>query len=85
MRLTVSWWDQKDGIGIALTELGVECLLHRSALSESQQKTLEPRMIIYGEVKMLSSNVRVVHKIRTSKQFESIAQFRNLLRSVEAI
>jgi hypothetical protein len=85
MQLTVSWWDQKDGLGVALTEQGVECLIHRSALSSSQQKALVPRMIIHGEVTSLASGVRVIQKIRISNKFESVTQFRNLQRLAEAV
>ena len=83
MKLTVSWWDQKEGIGVALTESGSECLLHRSNISELQARTLRPRMIIHGEPKPIGAGVVLVEKIRLSKNFETVAKFRRLLSEAE--
>ena len=84
MRLTISWWDETQGIGIALTEEGKECLLHSSALSLIQMKTLKPMMIIYGELKNISRNVQLVFNVRTSKNFSTAAQYQDLILSSEA-
>lgn len=85
MKLTVSWWDKKEGIGVAISDSGVECLLHRSNLSSTQVKTLQARMIISGEVEKISSDIFIVTKVRTSKNFESASNFQKRLTQLELL
>ena len=77
MKFVVSWFDSKDGIGVAVSEGGTECLLHRSNLSPNQIKLLKPRMVIHGEFKMVSHKVFLIEKVRTTKKLEEI-EFSNL-------
>lgn len=84
VKFTVSWWDDKDGIGIAISESGVECLLHRTNISSTQAKQLKPRMIIHGEAKTLSGGIVIIERLRTSKNFESVSSFRRILNEVAA-
>ena len=84
MKFTVSWWDEKNGIGIAISESGTECVLHKSNISVSQSKQLKPRMIVHGEIKRMSGGVVLIEKLRTSRNFESPASFRKLLSEVAA-
>ncbi|MBK9039134.1 MAG: hypothetical protein IPL83_08230 [Bdellovibrionales bacterium] len=84
MKLTVSWWDSKEGIGVALTEGGqnVYCIDPISHLY--RPKFWKPRLIIHGEIRTLSKDVVVVEKVRTSKSLESPQAFRKLLRDAVA-
>lgn len=84
MKFIVSWWDNKEGIGIATSESGTECLLHHSNLSPNQCKTLKNEMVIHGETKQVSKGIYIVEKVRIATKTESKSYFKKLSREAVA-
>lgn len=67
MKFTISWWDNSQGLGVAVSEDGRECLIHRSEISKLQASKLQSQQIIFGEIRVLSKQIAIIEKIRLSK------------------
>lgn len=85
MKFIISWWDNKEGIGIATSESGVECLLHRSNLTANQCKVFAPDMVIHGESKQVSKGIYIIEKAKIASKNENKSSNKKVSKEVVAV